>query len=202
MGIFYLGTILYGRGDADGALRVWIRAAEKGDKPSMFNVGRVLHEKRQLPGAEFWYRKAVEAGVGSAAAYNLGVVLWDLGQDAEAADWLARAGEQSDPDAFSDTAYGLMLYGRGQYEAAKVRFDRVIESGTRDVDIYRTLLFDNGAPDSNGEGRLRARAELGDPDAAYGMALILIGRAQYLVGRYWMDRTGDELLLTPLWRPS
>lgn len=205
MGMFYLGTILYGRGDTDGALRAWIQAAEKGDQPSMFNAGRVFQERGQLPSAEFWYRKAIEAGAEgmAAAAHNLGTVLWDMHQDAEAAAWLARAGEHDNPDAFSDTAYGLMLFGRGDYEAAKARFDRVSDSGYRNVEIYRQLLFADQTSDPEGEGRLRARAELGDPDAAYGMALISMGRGQYLVGRYWMERANQErTLVIPIWRPS
>ena len=79
------------------------------------NLGRLLHEERDLGGAEAHYRRALaspeQEGV---AAFNLGVVLEDRGRHAEALEAYARAlrAEPSLADAHYNASRVLERLGR------------------------------------------------------------------------------------------
>jgi len=80
-----------------------------------------MHERSDLEGAEMCYRLALRADAESAtAAYNLGVVLEDLGKPEEATEVYRRAIE-SDP-LLADAYYNLSrLYERAGDRAAALR---------------------------------------------------------------------------------
>jgi tetratricopeptide (TPR) repeat protein len=79
------------------------------------NLGRLLHEKGDLPGAEVRYRRALASPAHEGtAAFNLGVLLEDRGRDADALEAYARA-VRADPalaDAHFNASRVLERMGR------------------------------------------------------------------------------------------
>jgi tetratricopeptide (TPR) repeat protein len=202
MGTFYLGFILYSRGDTDGALRVWLPAAETGDAVCMYNVGRIFQERKQLPLAASWYRRAIDAGQHE-GVYNLATALYGMGQDAEAIDCFAKAAEIPDATGLAQATYGLILFGRSQYAEARAYLNTALDAGSDIAEMYLRALFSTAPSGADGEAQLRAKAEFGDSDAGFATALIMLGRGQYLVSHYWMDRI-NEPPPSPvrIWRPG
>ena len=85
------------------------------------NLGRLLHEARNLKGAEHYYRRALKnRPLDVTAAYNLGVVLEDLGllKEAIAAYEQAIEGDPGHEDAYHNAA---RLYERRGDKASAVR---------------------------------------------------------------------------------
>jgi tetratricopeptide (TPR) repeat protein len=94
-------------------------AADDGHADAHLNLGRLLHESGDLPGAERHYRHAIEAAPEEAtAAFNLGVVLEDLHRELQAIAAYERA-TSSDPD-FLDAYHNLvrLLEKRGDKAGA------------------------------------------------------------------------------------
>ncbi|MGQ0522363.1 MAG: tetratricopeptide repeat protein [Betaproteobacteria bacterium] len=83
-------------------------AAQPSRLDARVNLGRLLHESRQLHRAEQVYREAVARCGGDAVLfYNLGVLLDDMARKSEAME-AYRAALRSDP-RFSDCHYNLAL---------------------------------------------------------------------------------------------
>jgi len=94
--------------DAVQAAEAFRRAVEldPGLADAHVNLGVLLHEERDLEGAELCYRLALRADPGSAtAAYNLGVVLEDLGRAGDAMEAYRRAIECD--ERLADAHYNL-----------------------------------------------------------------------------------------------
>ncbi len=85
------------------------------------NLGRLLHEARELEAAEAHYRLALEARPGDVtAAFNLGVVSEDLGKSEQAIDAYRRA--IAADDACADAHYNLSgLYERAGDKTSALR---------------------------------------------------------------------------------
>jgi tetratricopeptide (TPR) repeat protein len=94
------------------------------------NLGRLLHEARELEAAEAHYRLALEARPADAtAAFNLGVVSEDLGKSEQAIDAYRRAIDAD--DSYADAHYNLS----GLYERAGDK-----TSALRHLKRYRKLV--------------------------------------------------------------
>jgi Tfp pilus assembly protein PilF len=119
---FELGCELEASSPAE-AQQAYRRAVEADDRhaDAHLNLGRLLHEAGDLPGAERGYRRALELEPEEAtAAFNLGVVLEDLGRDDEAVAAYERA-VRHDPD-FDDAYDNLVrLHERRRDRAAALR---------------------------------------------------------------------------------
>lgn len=82
------------KGDYSQAQQFWIKAADKGDAKSMFNLGLMNEQSKldvaSMEKAESWFRKAVSAGY-SPAAYHLAQGLLKRGGSEEQATLLIQA---------------------------------------------------------------------------------------------------------------
>ncbi|HUE95330.1 MAG TPA: tetratricopeptide repeat protein [Longimicrobiaceae bacterium] len=91
---------------------------EPGHADAHVNLGRLLHHAGEMPAAETHFRAALDAGPNATAAFDLGIVLEDMGRPDEAVAAYQRAVEV-DPD-LADAHYNLarLLEGRGEAQAA------------------------------------------------------------------------------------
>jgi TPR repeat protein len=81
---------------------MWRPFAENGNLDAMFNIGQAHKLGRGLPKSDAqasdWYRKAAERGHRPAQA-NLGILLFQAGQKADALRWLKQAADAGEPRA-------------------------------------------------------------------------------------------------------
>ncbi|HVR28836.1 MAG TPA: tetratricopeptide repeat protein [Thermoanaerobaculia bacterium] len=117
----------------DRAREAYRRAIEADDRlaDAHLNLGCLLHEARELTGAERAYRRALEIAPDDAtAAFNLGVALEDQRRTAEAIASYERAVE-GDPD-FLDAYHNLVrLHERRGDKAAALRILKRLRGRTR-----------------------------------------------------------------------
>jgi TPR repeat protein len=89
-------------GDHAGAIRRWRPLAERGDADAQFNIGQAYRYGRGVPAdlkiAQGWFEKAAAKGHGQAIA-NLGLLLFQSGQRAQAMPWVKKAADAGDPRA-------------------------------------------------------------------------------------------------------
>lgn len=187
--LYELGRVFLHRGEIDRATGPWQRGAEKGDAACAFNFARQLQELGNYQEAEHWYRVAIDAlNPALGAMHNLATVLWAMERYAEFREWIEKAAE-IEGSVLSRSIYGLVLYGEGKVEAAEAELRAARDAGSQsDIDIYDTLFDATQRPKPDGEARLQARAELGDPDSATDLGFIASGRANYMTARYWIAR--------------
>ena len=93
------GVELWRAGDYAGAVAMWQPFADAGDPDAMFNIGQAYKLGRSVPKdslvARDWYRKAAAKGHLPAEA-NLGILLFQAGDKAEAVRWLKMAADQNE----------------------------------------------------------------------------------------------------------
>ena len=93
------GVELWRAGDYAGAVAMWQPYANGGDADAMFNIGQAYKLGRAVPkdavGARDWYRKAALKGHLPAQA-NLGILLFQAGEKAEAVRWLKAAADKNE----------------------------------------------------------------------------------------------------------
>jgi cell division septation protein DedD len=89
-------------GDHAGAIRRWRPLADRGDADAQFNIGQAYRYGRGVPldlkVAQGWFEKAAAKGHGQAIA-NLGLLLFQNGQRAQAMPWVKKAADAGDPRA-------------------------------------------------------------------------------------------------------
>ncbi len=93
------GVDLWRAGDWAGAVAMWQPYALAGDADAMFNLGQAYKLGRAVPVdkalARDWYRKAALKGHLPAQA-NLGILLFQAGEKAEAVRWLKSAADRNE----------------------------------------------------------------------------------------------------------
>lgn len=96
------GVELWRQGKWADAVVMWRPFAENGNLDAMFNLGQASKLGRGAPKDEAvardWYRKAADRGHRPAQA-NLGILLFQVGQKAEALRWLKMAADAGEPRA-------------------------------------------------------------------------------------------------------
>ncbi|MGI6245637.1 MAG: tetratricopeptide repeat protein [Pseudochelatococcus sp.] len=142
------GLLLDGQGvpqDARGALSLYVRAARRGHAKAMTMIGRFQEEgweRRPDRAAAFrWYRRGADGG-DFRGHFNLGRLLMQQGQTAEAIGRLERAVEAATPVFCRDVAGGFL---RHPEEAVRVLGRRCLARAceTRaaaDIERYASLL--------------------------------------------------------------
>jgi tetratricopeptide (TPR) repeat protein len=108
---------------------VLVRVPEHAD--AHINLGRILHERGDLPAAETHYRRALAIRPGDPTAlFNLGVALEDQGRNTEALDAYGRALEVDDRNADAHYNAARLYDLAGNYGAA-LRHLRICRELTR-----------------------------------------------------------------------
>lgn len=96
------GVNAWEAGDYARAVREWRPAAIAGDADAQFNLGQAYKlgrgVTRDWPQSVEWYRRAAAQGH-LQAQDNLGLVLYELGQKAEALTWLEMSAARGEPRA-------------------------------------------------------------------------------------------------------
>jgi TPR repeat protein len=89
-------------GDYAGAVRTWRPLADKGNADAQFNLGQAYKLGRGVPvdlrTAQSWYEKAAQQNHAQAQA-NLGLILYQNGEQQKALPWIRKAAEGGDPRA-------------------------------------------------------------------------------------------------------
>ena len=165
--VFTAGTERQRRGDADGALKLYLQAIEL--HPSFAdaynNIGVILRGNDKLPAAAACFRRALTLRPESAAVLsNLGNVLWQMLRFEAAADAFRRslALEPARPETLHNL--GLLLHSMGDYAGAVDCFDKALRSRRDNVDVWwdraLTLLamgdFERGWPEYEKRWRLKS----------------------------------------------
>jgi tetratricopeptide (TPR) repeat protein len=110
--------------------QVLMQAPEHAD--AHINLGRILHERGDLPAAEAHYRRALQIRAGDATAlFNLGVVLEDQGRNTAALEAYAGAIEVDGRNADAHYNAARLYDLAGDYSSA-LRHLRICRDLTRD----------------------------------------------------------------------
>jgi uncharacterized protein len=96
------GADAWDRGDYDAAIAQWQAPAAKGDPDAMFNMGQAYKLGRGVPkdlarAQDLYHRAALKGHI--RAADNYGVLLFQIGQQADAMPWLVAAADRGEPRA-------------------------------------------------------------------------------------------------------
>jgi TPR repeat protein len=96
------GVDAWQRGDFGAAVAEWRPLADRGDSDAQYNLGQAYKMGRGVPAdlriAQTWYEKAAQQGHPQAAA-NLGLILFQNGEQQRAIPWLKMAADADDPRA-------------------------------------------------------------------------------------------------------
>jgi len=96
------GVDAWQHGNYTAAIGEWRMLAEKGDADAQFNLGQAYKLGRGVPAdlkmAQTWYEKAAEQGHEEAQA-NLGLLMFQTGQQEAAMVWIRKAADGGDPRA-------------------------------------------------------------------------------------------------------
>ncbi|MFH8343009.1 tetratricopeptide repeat protein [Streptomyces sp. AM6-12] len=208
-----LGVALYDKGseEAEGWLR---KGSLLGDVTSMAALGALLYAQGDGAEAEQWLTDAAEAGsaeAGSAeAAFNLGVLLNERGDQEAALGWWRRAGELGNPEAANNVSVALMSAGKPEEAVSWMR--KAAEGGVTYAAFNLALVL-SGQGDSRGaEIWLRQAASNGHNGAAYNLALARARAGRMDEAEVWYRQAalhGDAdaannlgILLVPQDRPT
>jgi cell division septation protein DedD len=114
------GVDLWQRGDFAAAVAEWRPLADNGDADAQYNLGQAYKMGRGVPAdvhiAQTWYEKAAQQGHPQAAG-NLGIILFQSGQQERAIPWLKMAADADDPRA--EYVLGTALFNGDLASAGK-----------------------------------------------------------------------------------
>lgn len=104
------GIEAWQQGDPAKAVAIWRALADKGDQDAAFNLGQAYRLGRGVPAdsgeAKKWFEKAARANHLDAQV-SLGLLLFDIGDRANALIWLKRAADRGEPRALLVTGTAL-----------------------------------------------------------------------------------------------
>lgn len=109
-------------GDPGKAVAIWRTLADKGDLDAAFNLGQAHRLGRGVPAdsgeARKWFERAARAGHVDAQV-SLGLLLFDIGDRANALIWLKRAADRGEPRA-------LLVIGTALFNGDGMKRDPVL----------------------------------------------------------------------------
>lgn len=109
----WMGLMLRNRSRRSEAKEWFRRAAEKGDRFSLWSMAEIHEQDREYSEAAYWYGRGAEAGMGQSATQYAYILLHGRGverNEAEALRWYLRAAELGDRYAYLPLAH---LYAEG-----------------------------------------------------------------------------------------
>jgi uncharacterized protein len=160
--ILNCGNNCHAKNDVDGAYCWFLKAAEKGNVTSMFNVGMILKNKQTKMNkleALKWFLRAAEEGEVD-AMYEAGIILRKIGSESvdqiKAFNLLKVSSENGQLDSMNSLAEmyleGLDIIGCNVEEAAKLFLSSAEEENANGMYLYGLLLkkgFMNQEPNIN-----------------------------------------------------
>ena len=143
---------------------------QPGDATGAFNLGLLLQEQGNLPGAQAAYRRADEHGHGPAAS-NLGALLEEQGASTEAEAAYRRADQRG--EATGAFNLGVLLQERGVLDEAEAAYRRAEKRGHgAAASNLGVVLEERGAP-AEAEEAYRRAARCGEPTGAFNLGVLL-----------------------------
>ncbi len=127
---YNLASLLLARGDTDGAIQHFERAAQqRPEEPSVLNgLGAALLAGGRVDEAIMRFRAAIQADVGNTDAhYNLASALASTGSFHESAAEFQRVLEQRPNDAEAQARLGTVLAELHDYDGAEAHFRRALD---------------------------------------------------------------------------
>jgi tetratricopeptide (TPR) repeat protein/DNA-binding XRE family transcriptional regulator len=140
---------------------LWQRA-HRGDPAAMYDLGKLLLQRRQTEDAEHWLRKAAEVGH-SSAMLNLGRLVRDRGHVGDAEHWFRLSAEAGHPGARYDLGQLLLATGRTD-EAERWLRDAAEAGNPKALYSLGMLVKERGRADEAEQWLLKA-AEAGHSGA-------------------------------------
>lgn len=160
------------------------------------SVGYAAYVNNQLPQATAAWTRAGEAGH-TEAMFNLGVLLFDQGDNDGARIWWARAAEQGHTGSMR--AVGALLHRQGDTDGARTWYTRAAEGGhIESMGALALLLSDQGDTDGARTWYTRA-AEGGNTVAMTVLAVLLKEQGDTDGAHTWWTRAaegGNTLAMT------
>jgi TPR repeat protein len=177
-------------------------------------AARLLERRRQLQGAEKWYRFAVDAGYAPAAAH-LGRLLRQRGALHDAETWYRRAAESGDTDAMvhlgalmererriPDEDGVLRRIGGGARERqAQSWYRKAVEAGHNGAMTALARSLHSGGQSAEAEDWYRKAVAGDDVAAMTGLGELLVDQGHLADAEQWLRRaadSGDPLAMTLL----
>lgn len=159
---YYLGELLIRAGRPDEAVPLLQAEIAAGDLDSHIPLGNALWDLEDLAGAERAFRAAVDAGQ-DAALHNLGLLLHDLDQLAEAVELLRRgvAVGETEPRLLAEALadYGAWLQDEDRLDDAERALREALAGGASEAYVYLFSVL-NRQGEEEARSVLEAGAEL------------------------------------------
>ncbi|WP_433716980.1 SEL1-like repeat protein (plasmid) [Nocardia sp. CA-084685] len=181
-----VGSMALLRDEIEHATRILYRAAVAGDPVASHNLGIRFRASGNPEQAEYWWRKAAEAGH-PGAMNNLAILLNDDDRDFDEAEgWWYRAAEGGDPQAMHNLAVRLREYG--DTEDADQWLRKAAAAGSVGGMFTLALLFEHRGDLENAENWLRKAAEADHAAAMNSLAVMLKRRGDFAEAEKWYRR--------------
>jgi TPR repeat protein len=145
-------------------------------------VYQFRHAELQRYLALGWYRKAAAAG-DHAAEYNLGLLLQERGELAEAEGWLRKAAAAGQHDA--EDILGLLLQQQGKLAEAEGWYRRAAAADDHIAEDNLGLLLQRQGKLAEAEGWYRRAAAAGNPLAERNLGALLQQRGELAEAEGW-----------------
>ena len=163
------GVDAWQRGNYTAAIAEWRMLAEKGDADAQFNLGQAYKLGRGVPAdlkmAQTWYEKAAEQGHEEAQA-NLGLLMFQTGQQEAAMVWIRKAADRGDPRA--EFILGTALFnGDGVEKDVPHAYALMSHAAAQGLIAASTSLaeMENVVPESDRQQGMKIARELLRKDA-------------------------------------
>ena len=155
-----------------------------------------MHRNGQLDGAEAAYREILAAEEVADAAYLLGVLRHQRGDDDEAETLLRRAIARDDESARYHLALGGVQMHRGEESAALASFERALELDPNSVEAHGVLghltLLAGDAASAESRFRIGRRAEEDDPTILLGLGNVYLERGDAANAAKFLARAAEQ----------
>ncbi|MFB9521496.1 protein kinase [Streptomyces cremeus] len=183
-----LGVALLDRGDTEGALREFRRAADLGSPLGMNNLAVVLKRTGRPAEAAAWERRAAEGGH-PAAMVQEGFRAYREGRMPEAERWLRGASEKGDEEAM--LVLGMMLNESDRLPEAEKWLRAAADKGHSPAMFSLALLMQRLERHAEAEQWYRRAADKGEAQAMNNLGNILRHSDRGAEAEQWYRRSAE-----------